>query len=80
MFVRLFFFILVALPLHTFAESGPADLVQEMIGRLKSTHKASVILEYIHWGKAFESFPEQDKTRIRVHSPAEMRSYFETFF
>ncbi len=80
MLQRVIFALFLFFPSVVFAGGGPGDLVLEMISKLKETRQASVILEYIHWGKAFESFPARDKARIRVNSPEEMKDYFETFF
>ncbi|MCB0335446.1 MAG: DUF4878 domain-containing protein [Bdellovibrionales bacterium] len=53
--------------------ASPEERVQSMITQLSRTGSYSVLLEYIHWPSSFAAMPQQEKQRMGISSPEQLK-------
>jgi len=60
-----------------FAEVQPAEVVTEMIAKIKAEKNPAVIANYVHWPTAFKALDPKQKRLLEVNTADELKTYYK---
>lgn len=77
------FFLLLALLSPVFSSqsfaAGPEQTVRSMLQELQAERDPAVVLQFVHWQKAFVRLPLEERRDLDVSSAPELERYFRDF-